>query len=1136
MSNFITNSNTKNLKDRIGELINRSEELKFLVGFFYFSGLKELYNSLTKNSNVILKVLVGLNVDKLNYQLIEYADSEDQSGSLSNEEICNKFFDSVKKSVNTEKFDNKEFYEQVKFFVKLIKNDRLIIRKTLRPNHAKLYIFKLESEQVGRNTLFITGSSNLTSLGLTTQEEFNVEISDYGFTDAEKYFDNLWEEAVKITEDNVCKKRLIELLEKETLIKEITPFEAYVLAMKIYLDSFEKKTTGQSLIKVLQDNGYTAYQYQLDAINQALAIIEKNNGVILADVVGLGKTIIACAIARELKKRGVIICPPGLMGDPRKKDSGWNMYKEQFGLYDWEVWSLGDLEKLQEVIKKSKDIEVVIIDEAHRFRNQDTKSYEYLKNICRNKIAILLTATPFNNRPADIFSLLKLFITPKKSNITLENNLVDKFRSFKGIFDRLAYIKKYCNSNEKSKKDKAQIYYKGLFGEDFTLQESLEKVKQRSKYLAKQIRDVIEPVTIRRNRLDLQNNPYYKDEVKNLSKVADPIEWFFELTKDQSEFYDRIIKEYFADPDDGGKFKGAIYRPFEYETAREKIKKEKLSDKENFEFIQQRNLYDFMRRLLVKRFESSFGSFEQSLKNFKHITESVLKFIKKTNKYILDRGLLERIYDKDLDEIEEYLKEYSKKITGNFYPKNHKIYKLLDFKYREEFIKDISSDLEMFDEILNFLNKLKLVENDPKTNCLIHNIKAQLEKEPKRKIVIFSEYVDTVKYLDPYLQDAFNGRVLTVAGDLAAHKLDAIYKNFDASYQQQEDNYDILLTSDKLSEGFNLNRAGIIINYDIPWNPVRVIQRVGRINRISKKVFDELYIVNFFPTEMGSELVRSRQIASNKMFLIHNTLGEDAKIFDIDEEPTAAKLYERIQINPDKLEEESFYTKVLKDFIKIKEEHSNLIDSLNKFPPRVKVGKKSNCHIFPGGHENNENLASNELFVFIKKGRLYIYCAKYNSHSQPEYFQLPFEDVYNKIVCSPEEKPLELSQQFWDIYEEIKNFREARSLPTSEKSLEQQAINNLKTFLNKIKNDRRFEYKNFLKTLLEDILDYGTLPDYTLRRIANLESANDEKLEKSIEEIKSLREELGEDYLEKEKERQKNLIKEIIVAIEDRNI
>ncbi|MCK9265546.1 SNF2-related protein [bacterium] len=1121
MKNFITNSGAENLKKRLVKLISKSDELKFLVGFFYFSGIRELCSELKQNPKVILKVLVGLNVDKLNFQLVEYADLDDHSGRLSNEEISQRFFESIKKSINTEKFDTKEFYIQVKFFMDLIKSNRLIIRKTFHPNHAKLYIFKLQDEQVGRQNLFITGSSNLTGLGLTTQEEFNVEISDYGFESAEEYYDTLWNEAVKITENTDLKKRLIELVEKETLVKKITPFEAFVLILKIYLDSFEKREIGQSLIKTLEDNGYIPYQYQLDAIRQALAIIENNNGVILADVVGLGKTIIACSVAKELRKRGVIICPPGIMGDPRKKDSGWNMYKEQFGLYDWEVWSLGDLEKLQEFVKKTKDVEVVIVDEAHRFRNQDTESYEYLKNICRNKLVMLLTATPFNNRPGDILSLLKLFITPKKSSITMENSLVDRFKSFKGSFDRLGYIKKHWNATNQQKRSKAHSDYKTFFGEKFDVVSGLEKVARRSKYLAKQIRDVIEPVTIRRNRLDLEENPDYNKEVKNLSKVADPKEWFFELTKEQSVLYDNVIKLYFGDPDNGGMFKGAIYRPFEYETAKEKIVGEKLSDKENFEFYSQRNLYDFMRRLLVKRFESSFGSFEQSLKNFKRIAESVLTFIERTGKYILDRSLLERIYDKEPEEIEEHLDEYTKKINAGEYPKNHKVYKLADFKYRDEFIEDIKSDLKLFNEILDSLNKFNLVRNDPKTSCLIKNLESQLKKEPNRKIVIFSEYLDTVKYLEPHIKKVFGDRLLVIAGDLTAKNLSAINTNFDASFSEQKDDFDILLSSDKISEGFNLNRSGIVINYDIPWNPVRIIQRLGRINRISKKVFDKLFIVNFFPTEQGAELVQAREIASNKMFLIHNTLGEDSKIFAIDEEPSPAKLYNKMQQNPDKLEEESFYTKALKEFIRIKKENPGLIAALETFPPRIKVAKKAD---------------TDELLVFLKKGRLYIHGTIYKQEEKDTFFQATFEESYNKILCKPDEEPLELGAKFWSAYESIKNFRDHRVGPPTERSLEEQAKNNLKTLIYRNHTEEIQLVKNFLKVLLEDITDYGTLPDYTLRRIANFESSTEKQLNQSLKEIYALKDKLGADYLEREKFQQKNLTKEIIVAIENQKL
>lgn len=108
-----------------------------------------------------------------------------------------------------------------------------------------------------------------------------------------------------------------------------------------------------------------------------------------------------------------------------------------------------------------------------------------------------------------------------------------------------------------------------------------------------------------------------------------------------------------------------------------------------------------------------------------------------------------------------------------------------------------------------------------------------------------------------------------------------------------------------------LNRAGMVINYDIPWNPVRVIQRLGRINRISKKVFDKLYIMNFFPTEKRPSTSVQKEIAQNKMFMIHNTLGEDSKIFDIDEEPSPAGLYQKLTQNPETGDEESFYTKIV---------------------------------------------------------------------------------------------------------------------------------------------------------------------------------------------------------------------------------
>lgn len=1110
MPTFITNNKDKNLKKRLIELVHDSEELKFLVGFFYFSGIHELYQGLKDNPNVIIKILVGLNVDEFNYQLLEYADEDDESSDV---ELSEKYLKSIRKSLASEDFDTPTFYQQISYFVQMIREDRLLIRKTREPNHAKIYFF-YDYDNPFKKKLFITGSSNLTRAGLTTQAEFNVEISDYGVEETEAYFDTLWEDAVKISEIDKVKQKLIDVIEKDTLVREITPYEAYVLTLKIYLESFKQHKIRQSLIETLESNGYIPYQYQLDAVKQALAIIKENNGVIIADVVGLGKTIIACSVAKELRKRGIVLCPPGLVGD-RNKKSGWRMYLEQFKLTDWEVRSVGDLESTADFVQKTNDIEVVIIDEVHRFRNQDTKDYEFIRNICRDKIVIMLTATPFNNRPGDILSLLKLFITPKKSTITLQNDLVSKFRTYKTTFDHLSYISKYWQSSDPEKRARAQAYYQTLFGDTFI---DLSKVKQRSHYLASEIRDVIEPVTIRRNRLDLQKNPSYKEEVKNLSKIADPKEWFFELTKDQSEFYDRIITTYFGEPENGGLFKGAIYRPFEYEAKQ----KDDLDEKANFEFLQQRNLYNFMRRLMVKRFESSFGSFEQSICRFKRITSDALQFIEKTGKFILDRPLLEKIYAEDEDTINDYLDQYAEKLLNENFPKNNRVYELKKFAYPDNFIADIKSDLKLFDTIIAELDKMDLISDDPKSNCLIENIQKVLSKnprpgEPKRKVVIFSEYYDTVKYLEKVLKPNFGNRLFVVGGSLSGKTIETIYQNFDASYQKQVDDYDVLLSTDRLSEGFNLNRAGMVINYDIPWNPVRVIQRVGRINRISKKVFDELFIVNFFPTEKGSELVKSREIASAKMFLIHQILGEDAKIFDIDEEPTPSDLFTRITQSPDELEEESFYTKVLNRYFAIQNQNPTLIESLENFPTRVKVAK-------PG--------EQNELLVFFKKGRLYIQRIAYDQEETAEPYSCTFEQALPRIECAQDETKLALSKSFWGAYAEAKVVKEEISSRLSPKSNEIQAINNLKTLLNKNYEELN-HHRNFLRTLLTDISDYGTLSDYTLRRISNWETINKTNLKNLEKEIASLKHELGEDYLIKEIDRQKKTRKEIIIAVEN---
>ena len=1113
---FISNDSNKKLKGRLTELIKHSKELKFLVGFFYFSGISELYTSLKNNPDIQLDILVGLNVDKTLHGLTEYGD---KTKGLTDKEKFERFLVSLSKAVNNDNFDIKEFYEQSAFFIEAIKQDRLRIRKTYDPNHAKLYIFKLKGDAaVVKKTLFITGSSNLTKAGLSLQNEFNVEISDYGTKEAEDYFDALWDEAVKITEYAEFKKRLTDFLDKQILTTEVTPYEAFALVLKNYTELQDQKQIQQRLLDLLAENEYKKYQYQIDAVTQALEVIKNNNGVIIADVVGLGKSIIASLVAKSLWRRGLIICPPDLTGDDNYT-TGWKKYKNDFKLYDWEIRSCGleTLKNTLELVRNNNDFEVIIIDEAHRFRNQDTEAYEVLRNICRGKIVILLTATPFNNTPADILSLLSLFTIPAKSNITLDDDLTIRFRSYSQMFRKLSNIKKNYNHSNSVKRKQAAADYQALFGDNNI---NLARVTERTRYLSRSIRTGISPNTIRRNRIDLRKNPVYSQEIYELSDVKDPCEIFFELTPEQSEFYDKVLYSYFGED---GKFSGAIYQPFLYEKGKFEPDTENLTEKENREKNTQKNLYDFMRRLLVKRFESSFGSFRQSIKNFKSVTEKVQQFIKNSNgKYILDRNLLEDIYDLDIDEIEEALKEYETLIGTGILPKNYKIYEIDTFTSKDRFLSDIQSDIELFEHILSELDSLKLVDNDPKIKKLASEVKKIITKkdkpeEPERKIVIFTEYIDTAKYLEAYFKQAFPDCCITVKGDLDKKKTDEILRNFDSTHKKPENNYKILITTDKMAEGFNLNRAGAVINYDIPWNPTRVIQRVGRINRISKRIFKNLYIYNFFPTIKGSTVVKSRQIATEKMFLIHNTLGEDAKIFEIDEEPTPSRLFQKIMENPDEMEGESFQTKVRQMYAAIVKESPEVIERINELPSRVKVAK--------GFKDDN-------LVVYIKKGIGLFARGFVNGSDKPE--DLVFEDTLSLIECGKEEKALPLSDSFWENYMSVKAYKDAPTMPLGPASIEMKALNSVNALLDgKIPEIEK--YLPFLRDIREDMLEYKTLSEYTLRRIANLCGSNkvDNKLKGIKEELDKLKKELGENYLDKVKTRVGSLETEVIIAIEN---
>ena len=497
----------------------------------------------------------------------------------------------------------------------------------------------------------------------------------------------------------------------------------------------------------------------------------------------------------------------------------------------------------------------------------------------------------------------------------------------------------------------------------------------------------------------------------------------------------------------------------------------------------------------------------------------VKDFIDKTGKFILDRSFIDRIKNFEFEDIESNLEKYAAGDLKRKTPKNNEVYNIDTFHRRQEFLDDIDSDIQLFKDVQKRLKELKLVENDPKQEEIIKKIKHLLANEPNRKIILFSEYVDTIHHLEKRFKSEFKNEVLVCDGkvskDLARH----LNSDFNAQYNKglKTNHFKILLTSDKLSEGFNLNRAGAIINYDIPWNPTRVIQRVGRINRIGSKVYDELFILNFFPSLKGADIVKSREIAQQKMFLIHNALGEDAKIFDEDEEPTPASLGSKINSNPQEEGEVNTITKIRNLYADLQNKHPEIIEKISQLPPRVKTAKSYPRY---------------ELNVLRRKG-LSLFAQTVGNEESRIIKEIDFEELLQKIECTIDEPTLKLSSVFWNLYEEVKEFKPKYKMGRTEISLEQKAEANLKKSLKILKN-LNFENLNFIQMLIKDLRYYHTLSIRSIRRIGGQELSDEKKSIRSfLEEITYLKKQLGENYLDVIESKSKGKNKEVIIAIEN---
>jgi superfamily II DNA or RNA helicase len=1044
----ITNTGTNTLSSNLKTILPNCDKIDALVGYFYFSGFQDLHNELKDKQ---IRILVGMDIDKKIIDKVSTLKDLNLDSHVVNTQISSRsgakedYIENFSHIFNdTDYFDNEESQKAFEVFFAKIKNGTLQIKKTLDANHSKFYILhnKYEFSDAGNTPgIVIEGSSNLTISGLKGQAEHNrILVEKHYYEDDVKRFEECWsdENNITITDIESSDNFIKEIKSKIWLYALPDPLLMYYKVLSEYfsITEIENMKTPHGIT----GGKYSDLKYQKDAINLGIDRIKKFGGVIIADVVGLGKSIIASAIAHNLGYKTIIIAPPHL-------ENQWKDYMSEFDFKGF-VYSTG---KIEEALQRHENDEgklLLILDEAHKHRNEDTDNYKLLHRLCAGHYVMALSATPFNNDPKDIYALIKLFSTPGQSTIRTVENLS---MSFHMLFKRYKAVRRDLRKNLKDE------------GENIEIKTELHSI-------ADELRQMIEPLIIRRSRLDLEEIEEYRDDLKKqgvaFAKVKDP-----ELLEyDLGELSDLYLKtlEKISPEDRTAGFRGVRYKILSYlkegstfaKKLVEEYEEEGVSPEEKIQQIKQAqvNVSKFMRRLLVRRFESSVGSFNLSLKNMITSSEKILEWYEDIKEIpIYKKGELptsESLKELDEEELEDTLSVLETK----------GLIRVPVSELQENFKEHLIEDIELLKQIQIEWSKIGI---DPKYEFFKKKVTASLAENFNRKIVIFTEFSDTANYVFQKLtQDGFNRVFKYSSEDASDENKNIIRSNFDAGLEEskQSNDFDIIIATDAISEGFNLHRAGAIINYDIPYNPTRVIQRVGRINRINRKVFEELYIYNFFPTLTGELETRTRAISTLKMDLIHTLLGEDTKTLTSDEDLKNyfAKQYKEENNKNESLSWDAPYRNA---WLKIKD-NAKIIFQIGQVPHRSRIARKTKAI---GG-----------VVAFAKKSGNYIFAFG----ETPETVAIVSPQIalpmFNEVADS--EQSIQTSINFEPIYKMAKEhiFKD-NTKATVDGGRKQDALNRIKLL-----SDIYPQAKDLCIDIIRAIKDLDALPNGVLKEIVGL--------------------------------------------------
>lgn len=896
---FFTNKEDNTLLNKFKGIFENTEVSAFdaLVGYFRSSGYFRIREYLEKVDKI--RILVGIDVD----HLISEAARKGLEFNFNTEVTREQFIEDARKDIQDSDY-SKEVEDGIIQFIDDITTGRIQIRAHPNKNiHAKIYIFRPKQWNEHNSGRVITGSSNLSISGIEKNFEFNVLLPYYDdVVFATTTFEDLWKEAIDILPNSVDE------LKKTTHINdEFTPFEIYI---KLLIEYFGKAIEYDPESITDLSKGYKKLAYQIDAVNDGYSKLLKHSGFVLADVVGLGKTIIATIIAKKFyfangyRTKILVIYPPAV-------EKSWRRTIRDFEVPNVDFITNGSLHR----IKHPEDYDLVIVDEAHKFRSDESEMFHQLQKLCKTKRkkrgndlsdkkkVILVTATPLNNKPEDIRNQLYLFQDSKQSTLEV-GNLQHFFRPL---------IDKY----NKLKKERDNV-----------------RIAQGVKEIYEEIRTkVLEPIIVRRTRTDIRNTPSYLNDINEqgvtFPEIVPPKQILYLLNEEVNKLYDetfRIIKD---------TKKGLGY--YRYQAIKfmsdDAKKQYKIATNVNASQADRisEQLAVIMKVLLVKRLDSSFHAFKMSLKRYYDANRTMLKMIENGRIYIAPKlGISDYILENNEAELDELL-------LNSEDPSLIQAFDVSEFS--DEFIQGISRDNQILKE---FVSKWKAIgDYDPKYETFLKKLKTDLlnkEINDNNKLVVFSESKETTIYLSERLKSDGFTRILSVDSSNSKDLSDIIAENFDANQpiSETKNDFDIVITTEVLAEGVNLHRSNVVVNYDIPWNSTRLMQRIGRVNRIGTPS-SFIYIYNFFPTEQTDNEIELNKKAYMKLQAFHSALGEDSQIYSTQEDYNSFGLFE--QIPEEEKDERLEYLNFLRKF---REEHPEVYQYIkNKIPKRARCGRKN---------------------------------------------------------------------------------------------------------------------------------------------------------------------------------------------------